>query len=269
MSTIVFIIRWVPEDHLMATRYTRNDYPPRHRRQRLGKPDRLQRKLSSDHRAVVRKILESNPGLNVSQIAEIAALDRKTIRKHLGEMQAKSSVEKVGAGYFLASGASDELNSLVKKAFREGLVNAHNVLFARNTAGCYSIVDPGESRFRFLDWFESKVIRFKDDDLWLDEILTYAIRYGFVSRRVHSKKEKRIDRKLLRKGWEQCFGDTRLLVFAYAISPQDFLRFLLSPRGVSWATRVLERKWDSIMKEVTERPAPKTARPALQWIKNE
>lgn len=247
----------------------RNDYPPRHRRRRPGKPDRLQRKLSSDHRAVVRKILESNPGLNVSQIAEIAALDRKTIRRHLGEMQDKSSVEKVGAGYFLASGSSDKLNNLVRKAFRENLIGEHNILFARNIAGCYSIVDPQKSHFVFQDLFESKVKRFKDDGLWLDEILAYAITHGFVTGRVYSKKEKTINKKLLREGWEHCFRDTRLLVFAYAISPPDFLRYLLSPRGISWVTRVLETKWDSIMKEVTERPVPKTARRALQWIRNE
>jgi hypothetical protein len=184
-------------------------------------------------------------------------------------MQDKSLVKKISAGYFLASGTSDELNNLVKKAFRESFLGEHNILFARNIAGCYSIVDPQKSHFVFQDLFESKVIRFMDDGLWLDEILAYAIRHGFVSGRVYSKKEKTINKKLLREGWERCFRDTRLLVFAYAISPPDFLSFLLSPRGISWARRILETNLDSIMKEVNESPVPEHARRALRSIKNE
>lgn len=217
---------------------------------------------------MIHKTLESNPGFNVSQISEKTGLDRRTVRKHLGKMQDKSLVDKIGAGYFLAGGSSAELNNLVRKAIRENFLGEHNILFVRNVAGCYTIVDPDESHFMFQDLFEPKVNRFKEDGLWLDEILVYAIRYGLVSRRVYSKKEKTIDRGLLRKGWKRCFGDTRLLVFAYAISPPDFLRYLASPRGMSWATRFLETRWDSIMKEVAERPVPKTERAAFQFIKD-
>ena len=241
----------------MAMRYARNDYPRRHGKRRPNMLDEHQAKLSSDHRALIRKILASNPGLNVSQIAEIAALDRKTIRKHLGEMQDKSLAKKIGADYFLASGTSDELNNLVKKTFREGFLNAHNVLFARNIAGCYSITDPDESRYDFQNLFESKVVRFILDGLWLDEILADAIRLGFVSDQVYS--EKGIDQELLRKGWKLCFGDTRLIVFAYAISPPDFLSYLQSKRGKSWAEGVLEARWDWIMKKVAESSEPRKA----------
>jgi len=218
---------------------------------------------------LIHKILELNPGLNQRQISEKTGLDRKTIRKHLGKMQDRSLAEKIGAGYFLAGGSSDKLNSLVKKAFRENFLGEHNILFVRNVAGCYTIVDPDKSHFLFQDLFESKVKRFKDDGLWLDEILVYAIRYGFVSRRVYSKKRRKIDRELLRRGWRRCFGNTRLLVFACAISPPDFLRYLSSPRGISWATRVLETKWNSIMNEVAKRSVAKTNRSALQRLREE
>jgi hypothetical protein len=112
------------------------------------------------------------------------------------------------------------------------------------------------------------VHRFIDSGFWLDEILAYAISYRFISHKVYSKKKGTIDKGLLRKGWENCFGDMELLIFACAISPPEFLRFLASPRGASWAARILGKNWDSIMK-VGEKPRSKAEIRAEQLIRSQ
>jgi hypothetical protein len=238
-----------------------------HKQVAKNKPDK-NRQTYAQNDSLILKTIESEPGLRNVQISARTGLGRRIVRKHLWNLQARGKVAKVGAGYFLAGGSSGELNELFRKAIRENYMVERNMTFARNVAGCYTVVDPDKRHHVFEDLFERKVHRFIESGFWLDEILAYAIRYGFIARRTRSK-EKTINRKLLRQGWERCFGDTRLLVFAYAISPPDFLSFLLSPRGISWATRVLETKWESIMKEVDERPVPEHARRALRSIKNE
>ena len=144
-----------------------------------------------------------------------------------------------------------------------------NIRFAKNVAGCYTVVEPNKRQYAFHDLFKARVDQFVESRFWLDEIITYAIRHGLLSSEVYTKDSKTMNRKLLTKGWGRCFSDTRLLVFAYAISPPDLLRYLLSPRGTSWATRFLETNWDSIMREVAKRRVPKTQRLALQSIKND
>ena len=58
-----------------------------------------------------------------------------------------------------------------------------------------------------------------------------------------------------------------MLVLAYAVSPPDFLEYLMSRHGTSWATNVLEKKWDSIMNEVAKRPRSELDIAALSEIR--
>jgi hypothetical protein len=216
--------------------------------------------------ARILRIIESEPGLRIGQMARKAKLGRRIVREHLWNLQEQEKVTQVGAGYFLAGVSSAELNELVKKMVREGSIVQWNIRFDRNVAGCYTFVDPEKKLHVFDDLFFERAKEFLEGGFWLDEILVYAIRNGLVSRRVHSHGKKTIDKRLLRKGWESCFGDTRVLIFAYAISPPRFLHYLLSPRGIAWATRFLENRWDSIMREVAERPVPRTKRLALHML---
>jgi len=118
-------------------------------------------------------------------------------------------------------------------------------------AGCYTVTSPVKSRNLFIDLFQQQVNRFIDSGYWLDDILEYMLGYELVSSQVYSK-ENGINKKMLREGWERCFGNTRLLVLAHAISPPDFLHYIMSPHGITWATNVLSDKWDSIMSKATE-----------------
>lgn len=205
---------------------------------------------------MIRDTLASNPELNVSQIAEKTRLDRRTVRKHLVKLQRQGAVMNRGARYLLVGASSDELHSSVRKAFKEISMTERNIPFVRNAAACYTIVDPDKSRHVFEDLFESRMNQFLESGFWLDEILAYGIRRGFLSSKVYSKEKKKpIDARLLKEGWQRCFGDTRLLVFACAVSPPELLRFLTSVRGNSWSTRFLSHKWDSIMREVARKPS--------------
>lgn len=240
----------------MGSRNPGNEYPRTKPGKRPGVLNHHQTQLYSEHGTLIRNTLASNPELNVSQISEKTQLDRRTIRKHLVNLQRQGAVMNYGAGYFLVDGSSDELHSSVGKAFKEISITRINIPFVRNAAACYTIVDPDKSRYAFEDLFESKLNQFLESGFWLDEILAYAMRRGFLSSRAYSKEKKKpIDTRLLREVWQRCFGDTRLLVFACAVSPPELLRFLTSVRGNSWSTRFLRHKWDSIMREVDRKPS--------------
>ena len=221
-----------------------------------------------DNDALILKTIELDPGLNKSQISAKTDLTRRIVRNHLVKLQDKGRVEQIGGGFFLAGASSAELNESVVKAVRRNAITPWDIPFVRNVAGCYCLVNPGKDLNVFHDLFRARVYEFRESGFWLQEILVHAIRYGFLSRRVYSKKERRINRRLLRKGWERCFGDAKLLFFAYAISPPDFLRYLSSPRGISWAERIVETMWDSIMDEVNRNPVSRTARTALQMSRD-
>jgi len=178
---------------------------------------------------------------------------RKIVGKHVNAMWSDPSerVERIGGGYYIVDSSSTELNKSVRKVLQKKRLVDWNISAARNVAGCYTVTSPVKSRNLFIDLFQQQVNRFIDSGYWLDDILEYMLGYELVSSQVYSK-ENGINKKMLREGWERCFGNTRLLVLAHAISPPDFLHYIMSPHGITWATNVLSDKWDSIMSKATE-----------------
>jgi hypothetical protein len=247
---------------------------------------------------LVRKVVESNNwGLNIIEItAKLGELltpeyrqsleatapkrgwkmpkgrpTRKIVGNHLNAMYGdpKKAVARVGGGYYIVDSSSTQLNASVRKVLRKKKNWFDwNISLARNLAGCYTITDPAKSHYLFFDLFQQQVKEFIESGYWLEDILAYMIRYDLISTEVYSK-ENGLDKKMLREGWERCFENTRLLVLACAISPPDFLEYMMSRHGTSWVTNVLEKKWDSIMNEVAKRPRSELGIAALFKIRQE
>jgi hypothetical protein len=194
---------------------------------------------------------------------------RKKVGEHLNALWAdpKESVARVGGGYYLIDSSSTRLNASVRKFVRKKNLVEWNISPARNLAGCYTITDPAKSHYLFFDLFQQQVKEFIfESRYWLEDILEHMLRHKLVSSEVYSK-ENGLDKKMLREGWQRCFGNTRLLVLAYAVSPPDFLDYLMSPHGNSWATNFLEKKWDSIMNEAARRPRSELGMAALSKVR--
>jgi len=265
------------------------------RGRKSGKTDPYQEWVSATYHTLVRKVVESNNwGLNIIEITaklgelltpeyrqrlEATVLEhgwkmpkgkptRKIVGNHLNAMcgDPEKAVARVGGGYYIVDSSSTQLNASVRKVLRKKNWFDWNISFARNLAGCYTITDPAKSHHLFIDLFEQQVKRFHGSGYWLKDILAYMIRYNLISSEVYSK-ENGLDKKMLREGWERCFGNTRLLVLAYAVSPPDFLEYLMSRHGASWVTKVLEKRWDSIMGEVAKRPRSEHDIAALSSIR--
>jgi hypothetical protein len=235
---------------------------------------------------LVREVVKSNNwGLNVNQITE--KLDelltpeyrkrledrapkpgwkmpkgsptRKSVGEHLSEFCAdpKTQVAKIGGRYYVVDYSSSHLNKSVKAVLQpKGNMLEYNISPARNLAGSYAITDPADSCGLFTDLFEQQVKKFIDCGYWLEDILEYMIRYELISKDAYSK-ENGLDKRMLRESWERCFGNTRLVVFASAISPPDFLDYMMSPHGSRWTSNILEKKWDSIMERAAKNPPSK------------
>ena len=193
---------------------------------------------------------------------------RKTVAEHVNALWAdpKESVARVVGGYYLIDSSSNRLNASVRKFVRKKNLVEWNISPARNLAGCYTITDPAKSHYLFFELFQQQVKEFIESGYWLEDILEHMLRYKLVSSEVYSK-ETGLDKKMLREGWERCFGNTRLLVLACATSPPDFLEYLMSRHGTSWATHFLEKKWDSIMNEIAKRPRSELGIAALSSIR--
>ena len=215
---------------------------------------------------MIREIVGANPGLNVSQIARklaqfkpsertltIGKEPRITVRKHLNAMLKDREVARFAGVYFLSGGYSTELNNWVKTVLRRNFIADCNIPFAPNVAGCYLVSDPDFSHNPLIGLFEPLVERFAKSCFWLEDILTYAIGGGLMSARVYSNENGMIDKKKLMQGWNRCFGNTRLIVLAYAISPPELLSYITSDRGQSWATDILGQKWEAIVQAAKRR----------------
>jgi len=259
--------------------------------------DPYQRWVYATYHSLIRDLIKSNNyGLNISQItARLGELltpeyrqrletpvlkhgwkmpkgkpTRKKVGEHVYALWAdpKESVARVGGGYYFVDSSSTRLNASVRQVLRKENWVDWNISPARNLAGCYTATDPPTSHHLFIDLFKQQVKGFISGGYWLNDILAYMIRYKLISTEVYSKGNG-IDKRLLREGWERCFGNTRLLLLAYAISPPDFLEYLMSRHGASWATNVLEKKWDSIMNEVAKRRRSELGIAALSKIRQE
>ena len=114
------------------------------------------------------KRIESEPGLRNIKISAKTGVGERIVRTDLWNPAEPRKVAKVGAGFFLAGGSSDELNELVRKAIRDNYIVERNMTPARNVAGCYTVVDTDRRHHAFEDLFELKVCRFIESGFWLD-----------------------------------------------------------------------------------------------------
>ena len=261
-----------------------NGYPKMGRGRKWGETDPYQKWVSATYHALVRRVVESNNwGLNIVEItAKLGELltpeyrqrleasapkhgwkmpkgkpTRKSVGEHLSELCSdhKTQVAKIGGGYYIVDSSSTQLNASVRAVLQQKKnMIEYNISPARNVAGCYTFTDPASAGGLFIDLFEQQVRKFIDSGYWLEDILAHMIRYNLFSNGVYSK-ENGLDRRTLRESWERCFGNTRLLVLACAISPPDFLDYMMSRHGNRWTACFLEKKWDSIIEKTTKNPA--------------
>lgn len=266
------------------------------RGRKSGRRDPYQKWLSNTYHTLVREVIESNNwGINVNQItAKLGELltpefrkrledrafkpgwkmpkgkpTRKSVGEHLSELCAdpETQVAKIGGRYYIVDSSSSQLNASVKAALqRKENMLEYNISPARNLAGCYAITDPASSGGLFMELFEQQARKFIDTGYWLEDILAYMIRYKLFSNDVYSK-ENGLDKRMLREGWERCFGNTRLLVFVCAVSPPDFLDYMMSRHGSRWAAGFLEKRWDSIIEKAAKSPASEIEVAALSAIR--
>jgi hypothetical protein len=265
------------------------------RGRKSGKRDPYQKWLSKTYHTLVREVIESNNwGLNLNQItAKLGELltpefrkrledealkpgwkmpkgkpTRKSVGEHLSELCAdpKTQVARIGGRYYIVDSSSTQLNASVRQVLQKKNMIEYNISPARNVAGCYTFTDPLSSAGLFIDLFNQQVERFIDSGYWLEDILAHMVRYNLFSNGVYSK-ENGLDKRTLRDGWERCFGNTRLLVLTCAISPPDFLDYMLSRHGNRWAMSFLEKRWDAIMEKAAKNPASELEAMALSVLR--
>ena len=176
---------------------------------------------------------------------------RKTVSKHLKEMQDRGWVVSVGGLYVSTRGYIEKYAGDFNQSVRQLISNQEpekwNFLHAGPVAGCYVFSDPPGSHRRIQDLLHWQQNKFRDGLFWLNDILRYAISVGELSTDVFSKHE--LDGQLLKKGWEGCFADTKLVILAFAFSPPKFLEFLNTYPGKALAKTHLEQSWDAIKSE--------------------
>jgi len=182
---------------------------------------------------------------------------RKTVSKHLKELQLVGQVVPVG-GLYLSSEKyiekhANAFNQNVRQLLSSEKPENWNFLPAGSVAGCYIFSDPTGAHYRFQDLLHWQQDRFRDSLFWFDEILRYAISIGALSTETYSNHN--LDMRLLKKGWGACFGEARLVVLAFAINPHELMEFLKTPVGRNLVNVRLEQSWNEI-KSRGERDQP-------------
>jgi hypothetical protein len=158
---------------------------------------------------------------------------------------------------------SEELNQSVRKLLSSPDLDKWNFTYAGPVAACYAFSKPGGSHWKFRDILNLHGERFRDSLFWIDDILAYGIMMDWLPLSVYSEKKKRIDTHALRDGWKRIFGDARLFVFATAISPPEFLEFLVSSTGQALLESRLETNWNHIL-DRAERDREKFGLPKME-----
>jgi len=263
-----------------------NGYPKRKRKRKKGRSDPYQLWIHSLYHAAVRQVIEEHPGLNVKQISALLPASREkileslrghrslskstrtreidlnrvppagigesriTVRKHLNQMLASGEIKKVRRVFYArksveSTGLIRALNELLVK----GTPQDWTFPVAQNVAVYRTIVDPPKTRDRFDDFFDAQIPKFAKSLFCLDQIIEHAIGSNKLSPEFYDRQKDELDMKKLKKGWARYFGNTRLFVLAYAISPPKFLKFLRTDEGQSLAKRMLARNWESIVTE--------------------
>lgn len=267
----------------MSNRRRIGEYPVRAR----GIADPYQSWVESLNRDAVRNIIEKEPGLNISQIAQKlpkmreallaqeidresrlpAALkeslpklerklpkagdSRKTARKHAYEMLIMGRVKKIGAGYYfvpLESRVSTELIQSVNNLLTRGKPFDWNFPLAHDVAIYRIVVDPPHYHDQFAGFLNSQIPGFTSSLFFLDAILEDAVGTGCMPTGFYDSRKNAIRLDQLRKGWDNYFRDTKLIVLAFAIEPRKLLQFVESPTGRELALEMLGTRWPTIEK---------------------
>lgn len=251
------------------------DYPST---KKEGSLDPHQKWVEESYREMVSFVVRHNPALNINKITEkvVEIRDkwpemiepyrksegrklpkgkptRKTVSKHLRALQNENLVVEVG-GLFLSAfdylqKYSVSLDESVLKLLAGKAYDKWSFTPAAKVAGCYTFSDPPprlQQEYQAMTQIQRE--RFKDDLFWLDDILRCAIGAGKMSSEIYS--DGTIDVKLLKKGWKKFFQSTRLIVFAMAVNPPEFLEFLTTSPGRTLFAQRLQRNWDQIRKDV-------------------
>jgi hypothetical protein len=146
-------------------------------------------------------------------------------------------------------GKSYELHRHVRSVLDRGDLEDANYAFVHNAAGCYLATQPpAPIDFAFAGSFHlQEALRFAKGLFWLEDMIALALKRGHLSRRVLSGKE--INFARLNQGLKHSFGDTELIVLAFAVNLSELLNFLATASGQALATRILEEKRDAILQK--------------------
>ncbi len=273
-------------------------------KRRRGQVNGTQSLIYSIYHSAIRGILEEEPsGLNVSQIAsrlprmrdrilkhpdihltseqseklpKEATSDRKTVRKHLYEMLALTTVRCIDGLYYpvvreepwskelrhglylpLEPPLSKELVKLNDDTLDN--VEPQNWSFPplENAAIFRTYVNPAKFRNRFDDFFGEHLQDFKTSLFFLDNILEHAIGNG-LSPQFYNPTTGRINMRKLREGWARYFEDTKVIVWTYTINPRELFHFI-ETGGQDYLKARLAAKWDVILTRGRKRLAERRA----------
>lgn len=254
-----------------------NEYPHGHPK----RMDKGHHRVYDPYEELIVEVLRRKPWSNISEIVrelesirkERVKLDlpegkptRKTVLKHLRRMEGdptigrESKVWKIRHRYILMEdvvGKSYELHRLVGKILRKGELENVNYSFVHNTAGCYLATQPSHPH----DFVVAGslhllgAIRFAKELFWLEDLVAFAIEYRHLSRRALSRKK--INFARLSQGLKDSFGDTEVIVLAFAVKLPELLNFLNTPSGQALASRILEEKREDILRKARKGPFSK------------
>jgi hypothetical protein len=216
------------------------------------------------------RILREEP---LRQDVAVQKPTRKTVLKHLRQMEGdptigrESKVWKIRHRYILMEdvvGKSYELHRLVSRVLGRGELEDVNYSFVHNTAGCYLATQPTHPH----DFVVAGslhllgAIRFAKELFWLEDLVAFAIEYRHLSRRVLSRKK--INFARLSRGLKDSFGDTEVIMLAFAVKLPELLNFLKTPSGQALASRILEEKREDILRKARKGPFSKEELGLLQ-----
>jgi len=252
------------------------DYP--HMKQGDEKTlDPHQKWVQDIYRDLVDYVVREHPGLNINQITDVVIAERenwfkrikqsppdenrrlplgaptrKTVSRHLKMLEAKSRVVEIGGQYLSAfdyvAKHSKALSGQVKRLLKNKSFDTWSFLPAGRVAGLFTFTSPTPYHSGVADLKMLQQERFADSLFWIDDILRDAILTKKMSPKVYSNGL--INMNLLKAGWEGFFGDTNLIIFAFAINLPEFLQFLTETRGRALLSSRLENNWERLRMDI-------------------
>lgn len=198
------------------------------------------------------------------KLPDATTSDRKVVRRHLLQMWAMGKVRYVDGLYYPIVREEPDIKELSHGLYlplqppmaKELIESANETLsnvqpqewrfpLLENAAIFRTYVNPAKFRNRFDDFFGEHLKDFKNNMFYLDQILERALAAG-LSPKFYNRTTGSINMRLLREGWARYFEDTKTMVWAYAINPAEFLRFI-ETTGQEYMKKRLAANWDNIL----------------------